>query len=80
MSYQEEEFETSDIYLAAYLRLSGCKLERRRKQGTRVLFVFTNPGGSVKEMREAYFSGAAQVGANKFAQEIKNFKELCFEI
>lgn len=80
MSYHEEEFETSDIYLAAFLRLSGCTLVRRRKQGSRVLFIFTNPGGSVKDLREAYFMGSANVSASKFATEIKNFKELCYEI
>lgn len=80
MAHTEEEFETSDIYLAAYLRMSGCKLLRRRKSGSRVFFIFTNPAGSIKDLREAFFKGDGQVPANKYAQEIKDFKELCFEI
>jgi hypothetical protein len=31
-------------------------------------------------MREAYYSGKGQVAANAFAQEIMNFKQLCFEM
>lgn len=75
----EQEFETHDIYLASYLKISGCEMVRRRRQGPRVYFVFRNPGGSVIEMREAYYSGRGQVAANMFAQEIMNFKQLCFE-
>lgn len=75
----EQEFETHDIYLAAYLKISGCEMVRRRRQGPRVYFVFRNLGGSVMEMREAYYSGKGQVAANTFAQEIMNMKQLCFE-
>jgi hypothetical protein len=75
----EQEFETHDIYLAAYLKISGCEMVRRRRQGPRVYFVFRNLAGSVMEMREAYYSGKGQVAANTFAQEIMNMKQLCFE-
>jgi hypothetical protein len=30
-------------------------------------------------MREAYYSGKGQVAANTFAQEIMNFKQMCFD-
>jgi hypothetical protein len=73
------EFETHDIYLAAYLKISGCEMLRRRRQGQRVYFIFTNPGGSISEMRTAYFSGKGKVTANVYAQEIMNFKNLCFD-
>jgi hypothetical protein len=75
----ETEFECHDIYLAAYLSLSSCKLIRRRRQGQRVYFVFTNPGGSVTAMREAYYSGSGVVVANEFANAIKNAKEMLFD-
>jgi hypothetical protein len=79
MNTEDIEFETPDIYLAAYLKVSGCNMIRRRKQANRIYFVFQNPAGSVKEMREAYFSGRAKVQANQFAQEIVAMKQLCFE-
>jgi hypothetical protein len=74
-----EEYETDDIYLAAYLNLAGCELVRRRKTGNKVMFVFTNPAGPIKDLREAYYSNKATVKANPYAQQIVNFKQLCFE-
>lgn len=79
MSQPDEEYETHDIYLAAYLKLAGCEQRRRRKQGHRYFFVFSNPGGSIKDLREAYFSGSGVVSASKYADEIRRFKELCFD-
>jgi len=76
---EQELFETHDIYLAAYLKISGCEMIKRRREGPRVHFVFRNLGGSMTEMREAYYSGKGQVAANLFAQEVINFKQLCFE-
>ena len=74
-----EEFETHDIYLAAYLMISGCKMVRRRKQGNRVYFVFVNPAGSIKDLREAYFSGQSKVAAHQYSQTIIAVKNLCYE-
>ena len=79
MDVELEEFETHDIYLAAYLKLSGCELIRRRKAGPRVYFIFHNVAGPASDLREAYYSNKAQVPANRFAQEIVNFKQLCFD-
>jgi hypothetical protein len=80
MDKSEIEFETHDIYLAAYLNLAGCKLERKRKEGRRVFFVFTNPAGSIQELRDAYYSGTATVPAFKYAQGIIGMKQMCFDI
>ncbi len=74
-----EEFETHDIYLAAYLKVCSCQLLRRRKQANRVYFVFTNSAGSIKDLREAFFSGQAKVPAHQYAMEIVSVKQLCFE-
>jgi hypothetical protein len=75
----EEDFETNDIYLAAYLKISGCDYDRRRREGARVFFVFSNKAGSVLDMREAYFAGKGKVVASAYAQELRNFKELCYK-
>jgi hypothetical protein len=79
MDKPEGEFETHDIYLAAYLGLAGCKFERKRKEGRRVFFIFTNPAGSIQELRDAYYSGTAQVPAFRYAQEILGKKQQCFD-
>jgi hypothetical protein len=76
----EEELETHDIYLAAYLRLASCNLKRRRRQGPRVYFVFTNLGGSLKDLREDFYSGKATVKAHEYSQAIIAMKQLCFDV
>lgn len=75
----DNQIEVHDIYLAAYLKIAGCTLEGRRKQGVRWFFQFINPAGSILQLREDYYSGKGQVSAVKFAQEIQNMKQLLFE-
>jgi hypothetical protein len=76
---ESEEYETHEIYLAAYFFVSGCKYLRKHRQGPRVYFVFSNPAGSMKDLREAYYSDKGLVPAKKFADEIVRFKQLCFD-
>lgn len=75
----QDRYETHDIYLAAYFKVSGCKMVSRHQQGRRWFFVFENPGGSMRSLREAFYSGEAKVVAKKFSDEIINMKQLCFE-
>ncbi len=75
----ESTLETHDIYLAAYLMLSGCILVRKRAQGMRQFFIFSNPGGPIKELRDAYFSGTALVKPHDYAQKLIACKQLLFE-
>jgi hypothetical protein len=77
MADQDLEYETHDIYLAAYLKICGCAF-RQRQHGKRVFFIFTNPAGSIKELRESYYQGTARVSPHQFSQEIIAFKQLCF--
>lgn len=73
------EYETDDIYLAAYFMVASCTLKDRRKRGNKVLFVFTNPAGSMQEVRQAYYSGTASVKPHEYAQRLIACKSLCFE-
>jgi len=73
----QEEYETHDIYLAAYLKICGCTF-RQRRQGPRMFFIFTNPAGEVKGLRDAYYQGTAKVSPHQFAQEVIAMKQLCF--
>lgn len=72
------EYETHDIYLAAYFKVAGCVLVRRYQEGRRWYFVFSNIASDVRELREDYFSGRAQVVAKDFAKEVQDMKQLCF--
>lgn len=71
-----EEYETSDIYLAAFFILAGCKMERERRVGARKYLIFTNPAGSISELRQAYYTGSAKVSAHDYAQKIIGMKHL----
>lgn len=74
----EDSFETHDIYLAAYFQVAGCEFIGKRRQGHRVFFKFRNPGGSMEALRTAFYAGTGKVSANTYADQVKNFKELCF--
>lgn len=74
-----EEYETHDIYLAAYYKVAGCSYLRKYRQGRRVIFVFSNPGGTMREMREAFFSGKGMVVASEYADAVRKYKELCHD-
>ncbi len=76
---ETNEYETDDIYLAAYFKICGCVMEKRRKVGNKVLFVFTNTAGSIRELRESYYSGKAKVDPHTFQQSIIAYKKLCHE-
>lgn len=76
---EPEEYETHDIYLAAYFTVAGCQMVRRRRAGQRVFFVFRNPAGSMQDMREAYYSNRGTVPAARYAQEVMAMKQLCHE-
>lgn len=77
MSQDDSEFETHDIYLAAYLDVAGCEMTKRRRQGARVHFTFANVGGDIRTLREAFFSGKAMVSASKYADLVRKYKEMC---
>lgn len=73
-----DELETDDIYIAGYLSVAGCELRRRRKEGPKVYFIFHNPVGDIRKLREAYFMGA-KVNAVDFANAIRKMKELLYD-
>lgn len=75
-----DEYETHDIYFAAYLKYSGCQYVKRKKDpnGQRWWFIFSSPTG-FSELREAYFSGTGMVKAKDFVDDVQAMKELCFK-
>ncbi len=79
MNETEKEYETHDIYLAAYFKVCGCALVRQRRQGPRKFFVFTNVGGTMAGVREDYFAGRGRVDPYAYAQQVVAFKQMCFE-
>lgn len=62
------EHDTTDIILAAYLRLNGCLLKEILKQGSKGTFVFE---GVTEELLRTYDLGQAQVEPVLFNNTIK---------
>jgi hypothetical protein len=78
MQDKSEDFETHDIYLAAYLSIAGCNYQGKRQEGRRIFFKFTNSGGSIESLREAFYSNTGMVPAYKYSQSVIQYKQLCF--
>jgi hypothetical protein len=62
------EYRTSDIVLAAYLRLSGCQMTGIEKQGQKGTFVFASVDN---ELLTKYDLGKALVEPVSFNNAIK---------
>jgi hypothetical protein len=73
-----ESYETDDIYLGAYFMLCGCHLDHKRRNGQKVLFTFSNPTGSITELRSQFYMGA--VGKlHDYSQKVVAMKQLLFD-
>lgn len=72
----KQDFRTCDLYFAAFLKAVDVPFTGSSSVGRKTYFIFDVPNG-VREYRDAYFSGDAQVSALRHADEIKNLKRLC---
>ena len=75
-----DELEIDDIYLASYFMTCGAVLEKRRKVGNKVFFVFSSPSASLKEMRDNFYSGKAKVNPCQYSHYIMACKKMCFDL
>ncbi len=71
------DFETDDIYLAAYFKYCGCKYVGKRKAGMKFWFIFRNEGGDgFNELKTQFYSGAAVGKLHTFSQDVVAIKQL----
>ena len=68
-------FETSDFYLASYLRCIGYALDDVRRDGRRVVFVFGDKPARKTDLM-AFFGNKAEVNPLQFVAAIKDLKAL----
>ena len=71
-------FSTSDLFLASFLRLSGCQLlaiDRQDKK--RVRFIFDE---TAEEMAMEYFNNKAMVSAGAFSRAVAESRNMVFDI
>ncbi len=73
-----DQFETSDLYFAAYLQVVGTPMLRHERSGTgRVTFVFDTSVVQIDALKTAWFSQQGKVAAMPYANAIKSLKSLC---
>ena len=69
------EFETSDFYLACFLRCIGYELLDLRHEGRRAFFVFEDRLGRPADLI-AFFGNKTEVKPLRFVSAIKDLKAL----
>lgn len=74
---QSENFSTTDLFVASYLRLAGCQLlgiDRRNPRRVRFLF-----DSSAEEKSLDYFNGA-KIEACRLASAVAESRNLLFDL
>ena len=72
-------FETSDFYLACFLRCTGYDLVEVRRDGARVIFIF-NDKHDRRDTVLAFYNNHGSVAPLSFAGVIKDMKSLIHNI
>jgi hypothetical protein len=68
-------YRTSDLYYAAYLKVSEVPFLGTDREGNRVFFLFEN-SETLDDLKAGYFNRSAKVSGMTFADEIKAMKAL----
>lgn len=72
-----QDYRTSDLYLAAYLKAIGLPFEGTIDVGGKTYFIFEN-NSNVRDLKNDYFSRRGKVSARNYAEELRALKKLCF--
>ena len=70
-----QPFETTDFYLACFLRCKGYELSDVRPEGQRSVFVFSDAPNR-RETVMSYYGNRATVRPSDFVASIKEMKSL----
>lgn len=75
----EGQFRTRDLYLAAFLKVAAVPmLPNEQEQGV-TIFVFADEGdGTLRTLKDQYFSDYARIQAFSYAKAIKELKATLF--
>lgn len=72
----EEEWKTSDLYLAAFIKAAGTVFQRHvRGSDGRVFFIFIR-SQNIDVLVRDYFAGSARIQAFQFVTDIRALKSL----
>jgi len=71
----KSQFRTSDLYLAAYLKVAGVEFQGITREEKRAFFMFADQEG-LDDLKLQFFNNISKVAARPYAEEIKAFKAL----
>lgn len=72
---QEKQYETCDLYFAAFLQCAGCDMVKTRKEKSKFFFIFQDLGG-ISHLRNEYFGRRSKVDALSYADRVQSLKSL----
>lgn len=73
-----QEFRTSDLYFAAYLKTAGVIMKRtERVDGGKVQFVFDTSIANIDELTQGWVNDTGKVSANSYAYHVRSLKSVC---
>lgn len=73
-----DSYETSDFYLACYLRCIGLRIVGTTRAGKRVTFKFAGAHDDVDRMKLAYYNGDSAVKPYDFVAAIRELRGLIY--
>lgn len=71
-------YETSDLYLSAYLKAKGMHLEGKKRQGAKFVFIFSDNLEREKLIEEFFNDGL--VGITSFKNALQDLKTMVFNV
>ena len=68
------QFRTRDLYLSAFLKVAEVPMLPNEQEDGVTLFVFEDPDGIVRQLKDEYFSDFARVKALSYTRALKELK------
>ncbi len=73
----EGEYQTTDLYFAAYLQVAGAPMKHTNVAKGRLTFVFDSTVANIVELQNAWFNHSGKVSALPYANAVKSLKHIC---
>lgn len=73
-----QDYRTTDLYFAAYLKATGLEFEGIHRGSGKVYFIFDYPE-DLKELKKKYFGRTGKVSALTYADELQALKTLTYQ-
>lgn len=76
LNLENRDYRTSDLYFAAFLKASDCKMIRTERDKGRMYFIFEKTE-FMSDLRLEFFNGEAKISALRYADSIRALKSIC---